>query len=162
MTDQTASVSQNATILVCISDNDHSRIAVKFAASKAKRTGCKLCILHVVNASDYQSALAVADVMRQELIDASRVLLERFAEEAKEWADLTPCVLTREGRISDEIVNAVEDDNSINMLILGTSLKSPGREDLLPLLVSQLGNRLLIPMTIVPGNLTEQQIKALT
>lgn len=153
---------QKSTILVCVSDNEHSRVAAKFAASKAKNTGSKLYILHVVNAADYQSALAVADVMREELLEASKTLLERFAGEAREWVGITPCVTTREGRITDEIINAIEEDNSINMLILGTSFDSPGREGILPWLVSQLGNRLLIPLTIVPGNLTEQQIKALT
>lgn len=162
MNDTTSPLSQKSTILVCVSDNEHSRVAVKFAASKANNTGCKLCLLHVVNAADYQSALAVADVMREELHESSKALLERFAAEVKEWSSLTPCMVTREGRIADEIVNAVEEDNSINMLVLGTSYNSPGKENILPWLVSQLGNRLLIPLTVVPGNLTEQQIKALT
>lgn len=153
---------RKSAILVCVSDNAHSRVAVKFASSKAKNTGSELCIMHVVNPADYQSALAVSDVMREELLDASQALLARFADEAKQWVEMTPCLATREGRITDEIINAVQEDSSINMLVLGASPESPGREDILPLLVAQLGNRLLIPLTIVPGNLTEQQIKALT
>lgn len=162
MTKDSSQNSEIAKILVCVNDNEHSYVALRFASNKAKRTGCALTILHVVNSADYQNALAVGDVMREEMLENSQKLLEKFANEAKEWADITPCVVTREGSLGEEIAATVQEDNSINMLILGTSPDSPGRGNLLPWLASQLGNKLLIPMTIVPGNLTEQQIRALT
>lgn len=153
---------EKAKILVCVNSSEHSRAALRFASSKAKNTGCALTILHVVNATEYQNALAVGDVMRQEMRENAEKIVNAYAEEAKQWADMPSCIMIREGIIGEEIVNAVKEDSSINMLVLSTSPGSATRDNLLPWLVSRLGSELLIPMTVVPGNLTEQQIRALT
>lgn len=152
---------EKSKILVCINDSDYSRVALRFASSKAKNTHNALTILHVVNTAEVQSALAVGDVMRQEMIENAEKLLEKYSQEALQWADVTPCVMIREGIMGEEIVKTVKEDSNINMVVLGTSPDTPGRGNLLPWLISRLGSELLIPMTIVPGNLTEQQIRSL-
>lgn len=149
-------------ILVCVNDNPHSHVALRFACSKARKTNAKVDVLHIVDASNYQSAFAVGDVMRQEMLEEGEKVLQSFAEEAHQWAGVMPSLILREGRVGEEIARTIEQDSSINMLVIGIAPESSGRGSILPWLASQLGSKLLIPMTVVPGNLTEQQIKALT
>lgn len=151
-----------AKLLVCVSDNEHSRVALHFACRKALHTGCPIEILHIIEPTEYQNFFPVANVIQQEKREEAELLLSRFAEKAYEYAKITPSLMLREGMLGEEIVAAIEEDSSINMLLLGTAPDSPSRDSLLPWLASQLGKRLQIPMMIVPGNLTEQQIKELT
>lgn len=151
-----------AKLLVCINDNDHSRVALHFACRKATHTGCPVEILHVIEPNEYQNFFSVADVIQKEQRAEAEQLLRRFAEEAYNYAGITPSLMLKEGMLGEEIVAAIEEDHSINMLLLGTSPDSPSRGTLLPWLASQLGRTLQIPMMIIPGNLTEQQIRELT
>jgi nucleotide-binding universal stress UspA family protein len=148
-------------ILVCVSDNEHSLTALRFACSKAKSNDCILELVSVITPSDYQSFGGVEEKIRQEQREASEKLLNKFAEEAQEWEGVIPSLSVREGSVLNEIIAAIEEDSSINMLIVGTAHDSPSKDVLLPTLVSAIGDRLLIPMLIVPGTLTEQQIRSL-
>lgn len=151
-----------AKLLVCVTDSEHSRVALCFACHKAKNTGCPIEILHVIDAAEYQNFFSMADRMRAEKRAEAEALLSRLAEEAHAYCGLTPSLMLREGLIGEEIVATIEEDHDINMLLLGTAPDSPSRGNLFPWLASQLGKKLQIPMMIIPGNLTEQQIIELT
>ena len=149
--------------LVCVNDNDHSRVAVHFAYNKAAHSESIVELLTVVEPADFKSILSVADKIDNERREAAQELLQKFSNEAADWGkNITPSLQVREGDVSEEIMSAIEEDNFISMVILGTSPTSPGKGSLLPKLASELGNRLLIPMLIVPNNLTDHQIRELT
>lgn len=149
--------------LVCVNDNEHSRIAVRFAYTKAAHSGCIVELLTVIEPSDFKSILSIADKIDSESREAAQELLQKFVNEAADWGyNITPSLQVREGNVSEEIMNAIEEDFTIGMVILGTSATSPGKGTLLPKLASELGSRLLIPMLIVPSNLTDHQIRELT
>jgi hypothetical protein len=65
----------------------------------------------------------------------------------------------REGFIEEEIISVVEEDISIKMLITGVSQESSKKSRIIPPLVSALGSKLRIPMLIVPGSITKQQME---
>ncbi|MCD6035745.1 MAG: universal stress family protein [Rickettsiales bacterium] len=153
---------QRAKLLVCVNDSAHSRVAIRFACGKARQSGCPVEFLTVISPVDFQTFGTVADKMRTEKWQDAENLLQRLAEEVQDYARIIPSLSVREGRIEEEIISAVQEDASINMLILGISPHTPGKDALIPQLASKLGNELLIPMLIVPGNLTEQQIHELT
>ncbi|MCH2038364.1 MAG: universal stress protein [Rickettsiales bacterium] len=149
--------------LVCVNDNDHSRIAVRFAYNKAARSGCIVELLTIVEPADFKSILSVADKIDSESREMAQDLLQSFVNEAANWGlNVTPSLQVREGNVSEEIMNAIEEDCTVGMVILGTSATSPGKGTLLPKLAGELGSRLLIPMLIVPSNLTDHQIRELT
>ncbi len=153
---------EKSKLLVCINDNTHSRVALHFACRKAHHTGCPVEMLYVIEPVEYQNFFPVADVIRAESRAQAESLLSRFAEEAYNYAGITPSLMVREGILEEEIVATIQEDHSINMLLLGTAPDSHSRNNLLPRLASQLGKTLQIPMLIIPGNLTEQQINELT
>jgi len=148
--------------LVCVDAYEYSVMALRFACSVAKNNGCPVELIHVLAPIDFKTFHAVADKMRDENRQKAEKLLEGYCEEAHRWAGVTPSLNIREGEIEEEIVSAVEEDSSINMLVLGTSPDSGNRSKLLTELVSKLHDRLVIPMLIVPGNITEHQINELT
>ena len=93
--------------------------------------------------------------------EAERIL-QNLAAEVQEFAGVRPILLVREGRRVDEILKLVEEDPSINILVLGAAPEGEGSNELVRKLSGELTKRLSIPLTIVPGNLTDAQLSRLT
>lgn len=148
--------------LVCVNGEGYSEVALKFAGYLAHRNGGYVSILHVIETKDFQTIGKVAEKMRREMLDAAEVLLTHLSELCYETVEITPSVLIREGLIEAEIIKVIEEDRSINMLLVGAAPEATIRSKILPPLVSESGKRLQIPIMVVPGNLTENQIANLT
>ncbi len=148
--------------LVCIDEQEHSRVALRFACYKAKSIGCQVEMLYVIDSSDFNNLFAVGDVMRAERMADAEKLLKRLAEDVHAWSGILPSLAIREGRISEEIIICAEGDNQVTMLVLGAAPEGEKKSGILPIVVEAIGDKLHIPVLIVPGNLTDQQIQELT
>ena len=80
----------------------------------------------VIAHAEFQHWMAVADVMRDEQREEAEHLLQELGAEVNEWAGVMPELNVREGRIGDEILAAVEEDPSINFLVVGAR---PARQE---------------------------------
>ena len=150
-----------AKYLVCVDSKDYSRMALRFACSVAKDSGCLVDLIHVIEPADFQTFGSVANKILEEKRQEAEQLLQDYAEEAQKYAGITPSIILKEGNIEDEVVSAIEEDHSINLVVLGTSPESKNRRKLLPELVAHIGETISVPVMIVPDCLTEHQIKQL-
>ena len=157
-----ASPAHSGKFLVCVSGSDESKVALRFACVKAKKRGGMVDILHVIPPADFSSLFGLADKMREERRQEAENLMQRLANEAYNLTALTPSILLREGDLGEEILAAANEDYDATMLVLGVTPQSHNRGKLIAWLSQQLGDRLLIPMLLVPGNLTEQQMEELS
>lgn len=149
--------------LVCMDDTEHARIALRFACSRAHKRGGSVDIVHVIDTEEVQSYPLMAAKMMEEKRQAARQLLKAVHEEIARWETVPVGEVIREGQIGEEILKVVEDDFDANMLVLGMAPESsPKGRHLVSWLTSQLGKRLLIPLMVVPGNLTDLQIEELS
>jgi nucleotide-binding universal stress UspA family protein len=148
--------------LVVIDDTPECDRAVYFAARRAARVGAGVVMLHVIETHDRnQQWLGVADIMKAEAHEHANAALEKFAARANGIAGITPERVVREGGISEEILKLIEDDEDIAILVLaaGTGKDGPGP------LVSSFGpsaGDYPIPVAIVPGHLTDEELDAMT
>jgi nucleotide-binding universal stress UspA family protein len=150
---------QKTNYLVCINAEEYSEVALHFTCYLAKKNKGSIVLLHAIEPADYQSIGIVAQKMRKERLNDSQKLLTELASKAKEWSGIIPIVMVREGFIEEEIISVVEEDISIKMLITGVSQESSKKSRIIPPLVSALGSKLRIPMLIVPGSITKQQME---
>ena len=67
-----------------------------------------------------------------------------------------------ERELRDELVKLVKEDRSISVLVLGSSSSNEGPGPLVTAFAGKLGSQLRIPLTIVPGALTEAEIDAIS
>ena len=148
--------------LVCVNSEHYSEVALHFTCFLAKKDHGSILLLHVIEPADYQSLGMVADKMRKEKHEESQALLSELAKKAQEWSGVMPTVMVREGLIEDEIIAVVEADPSIKMLIAGVASESSKKSKIIPPLVSAISTKLLIPMLIVPGALTNQEMEDVT
>jgi nucleotide-binding universal stress UspA family protein len=148
--------------LVVIDDTPECDRAVYFAARRAARVGAGVVMLHVIETDDHaQQWLGVADIMKQEAHEGANAALERFASRANGIAGVTPERVVREGKTAEQILKLIEDDEDIAILVLaaGTSNEGPGP------LVSSIGKTVgdyPIPVAIVPGHLTDEELDSMT
>ena len=149
-------------LLVCVDGSEHSRVAVRYACKEAERLGFKVEMIHVINPSEYNTLFMGGDMLREEKMAEAEALLKEIVKEAKGISSIKPSYQIREGFLSDEVVKAIEEDGNINMLILGKAPETSNKKDFIAVLSAQLISKIMVPMLIVPGNLTDLQIDELT
>jgi nucleotide-binding universal stress UspA family protein len=168
MSDQTESTNARAEhvagqvkFLVCVDGSPPSRVAVHFACRRAKNTNGRVALIHVIAPVDFRQWSGVEEMMREELREEAEALLQDMAADVNGWAGVMPELLVREGRIGDEILAAVDEDPSIDLLCVGSN-PSEGKGSLVGFLAGHLAGRLSIPLVIVPGTLTDEKIINIT
>jgi nucleotide-binding universal stress UspA family protein len=134
--------------------------AATYAARRAKASGGGVVLLYVVEAEDFSHWLGVGEIMRAEAASEANSRLSRIAEEIREDVGVEPEIVAREGVVAEEILSLIEADREIAILVLaaGTSSEGPG-----PLVSSIVGkpSAFPIPVTIIPGSLTDEEIEHL-
>jgi nucleotide-binding universal stress UspA family protein len=149
-------------LLVVIDDTEECDRAVYFASRRAARIGGNVIMLRVIETHDHgQQWLGVADVMRAEAHDGADAELSKYAARANGIAAITPERVVREGEKAQEILGLIDEDEDIFVLVLaaGTSTEGPG-----PLVASigRTAGDYPIPVAIVPGHLSDDEIDALS
>jgi nucleotide-binding universal stress UspA family protein len=133
-----------------------------YAARRAAHTGGRLALLHVVEPTGLQHWIAVEELAREERREAAEQLMQRLCDEIAPIAGSMPIVYIREGRPQDELVALINEEPGISILVLAAGTGAAGPGPLVTFLTGKPAARLRIPITIVPGGLTAEQIDALS
>src|SRR5689334_4892077 len=146
--------------LVVIDDTEECGRAVHWAAQRAGRTRSVVVMLRVIDTGDQGAQwLGVADIMRVEAMEAAKAMLNKAAEQAKKTAAVKVDMVIREGAVTEEIVNLIEEDADIGILVLAAGTGKEGPGPLVTHLAKNAGN-FPIPVAIVPGHLSDEEIDA--
>lgn len=148
--------------LVIADDSPEFEKALYFAARRAVRNSAALIILYVIKPPTDQQWLGVSDLMQAEAEEKAASVLEKAAGLARKIAGIEPQTLHRTGQKVDEIMALIAEDEDISVLILAAGVGSDGPGPLITLIASKTGAPFAIPVTIVPGNLLDEEIDALT
>ncbi|MDH3582116.1 MAG: universal stress protein, partial [Hyphomicrobiales bacterium] len=108
--------------------------------------------------------LGVEEVAREEGMNKAKAVFRLFGRKLKllGFEDIAVEELIREGAKAEEIVKLVEEDEDIGILVLGASNDPSGPGPLiLSLAAGNYAAEFPIPITIVPGGLTGEEIGGL-
>ncbi len=147
--------------LVVIDGTPESRAALRWAERRAHSASGGLVLAAILEPGGFEHWLGVESLMKQEAREEAQGILVKLAEEVKKIAGREPETHILEGDKITEIVKLIDSDTTISTLVLaaGTDPEGPGP------LVSALATGKAgfhIPVTIVPGELSDEQIDALT
>ncbi len=148
--------------LVVVDDSPEMGVALSFACLRARHTGGRVALLYVLEPSEYQNWLRVGDLMRDEARNAAEALLQKLARQVNDTAGSMPILYLREGPQREELFNLIEEEPSISILVLGASAEKGGPGPLVQALTGKFIGKLRIPITIVPGSLTEDDVDSLS
>jgi nucleotide-binding universal stress UspA family protein len=147
--------------LAIIDDSPECERAVAYAASRMKSTNGVLVLLYVIEPDDFQHWLGVEKIMREEANAAAHSALDAYANKVRERFGIEPELVVREGKPVEEIHKVIEDDQDIAILVLAASATKEGPG---PLVASIAGKAAAfpIPVTVIPQNLSDDDIESLS
>ncbi|WP_306014956.1 universal stress protein [Oceanicaulis sp. MMSF_3324] len=151
--------------LLIADGTEESRSAAYFAARRARNTGGVVTVLAVVNTEGgFEHWLGVGETMRAEARAAAEEALESLSEDVEEVTETRPEVILKEGELIECLRALLESDTAISILVLGAAVGKDGPGPLVNAVGRGKGlfEDRSIPVTVVPGNLSREDIKALT
>ena len=145
--------------LVVVDKTPESAVALRFAARRAQHTQGRVSLLAVVEPQDFQQWKGVEEIMRDEAHQAAEKALHTAAKSINELAGLIPELVIAHGRPADCLLALIKEDKDISILVLAASTAKEGPGPLVSLFAS--AGAPAIPVTIVPGGLSEETVDAL-
>jgi len=145
--------------LMVVDETPECMNAMRFAARRAEKTGGGVTMLYIIEPDEFQHWIGVAEVMRSEAREAAEVRLLQLADEIRTLTGVVPSFVIREGKKVEEVLGTIKEDPDIGVLVLGAG-EGEGPGLLVSALVTKMGHRLPIPVTVVPGGLSMERIDA--
>ena len=147
--------------LVVLDDSRECLNAMRFAAMRAANTGGGVEILSVIPPDEFQHWIGVGEVMREESRERIVAHFEVFAKWMRDKQGINPELVIREGEPVKEILAQINEDKEIGVLVLGAGSGKQGPGPLITQLSKSAGT-LPVPLTIVPGELSKEELGAIT
>lgn len=154
-------MSETPACLVVADESAEFPAALTYAGHLAKRTGWRLIMLRVIEPSDPAPWASITDEMRRQAQEAAESLTQRFAAEI--WAEcgVTAEPVLREGDIKPELRKLLEENAAIRLVVLASAAGPGGPGPLVTQLGKSQGLGRPVPVLVVPGALSREEIRAL-
>jgi nucleotide-binding universal stress UspA family protein len=147
--------------LVVIDGTPECDRALVHAAKRAERTNGGLVLLCIIAPQEFQHWLGVENLMREEAEAEAKALLDHYAERAASVAAVDAERRMREGARVEEIKREIAEDPDIAILVLAAASDREGPGPLVSAIAGEAAGSYPIPVTIVPGGLSDEDIAAL-
>jgi nucleotide-binding universal stress UspA family protein len=153
---------QTRIFLVVVDETEEMSVALHYAARRARNSGGRVALLHVIPPGELQQWGAIEELMKQEQREEAEQLLQRLAKEVVDISGTMPTLYIREGQASDQLMKLIQEEPSISILVLAAGTGRGGPGPLINYVVGQMSGSLRIPVTVVPGSLSDTQLDAIT
>ncbi len=148
--------------LVIVDDTAEEDRAVYYASRWAMRVSGGVVMLRIIEIEEQnQQWLGVVEIMRAEALEDADAALDRASGRANGIAGITPERVIREGDPTEQILDVIDKDVDIAQLVLAANAGPEGPGPIISMIASVAGS-FPIPVTIVPGDLSDQEIDALS
>jgi nucleotide-binding universal stress UspA family protein len=144
--------------LVVVDTTAECKVALRYAARRAQHTGGRVTLLAAAAPPDFQQWRGVEEIMEDEAHAEAEALLHGAAGTVNELAGILPELIILQGRVTECVGQLLKEDKDISILVLATGAGKEGPGPLVTLFASGVQ---AVPVTIVPGNLTEAAIDAI-
>ena len=149
------------TYLVVVDDSAESRVALRFAARRAAKTGGKIEVLGIVEPQDFVQFGGVQNAIEEEQRLRIEGVVSSAVGEILDQSGMEANVIMRSGEAVRTVRDYLEGRDDVAALVLGAApAGSPG-----PLVVNFTGNdagKLPCPVMIIPGSLSDERLEQLS
>ena len=160
------------TYLVVVDTSAEFRAALRYSCRRSLRTGGSIALFHAVAPTEFQHFSTIGELMDHEARTEAERLLQQVAAEVHRQTGKFPTLYIRQGDALQQLQAVIAENPAISMLVLGagTGSEGPGSEGpgsegpgiIVSALSGKLAGKILIPVTLVPGDLSDEQIDAIT
>ena len=142
--------------LVVVDKTPEMKVALRFAARRAQHTGGRVIMLCVAQPADFQQWKGVEEIMKDEAHQEAEGLVYAAAKQVNELTGITPELVISHSRADEALKELLDADKDISILVLAASTAKEGPGPLVSLFAKP--GAYPIPVTIVPGSLTDDAI----
>jgi nucleotide-binding universal stress UspA family protein len=150
--------SSGRVFLVVVDNSPELGVALRYACMRAKKTGGRVALLYVMEPADFQQWAGVNELMREEARQEAEQTLQKMAADVQKMSAAMPVLYVREGERRDELLKLIDEEPTISILVLGAATGPRGPGPLVSALTSKFVGKLRVPVTIVPGNLSLEDV----
>tara|TARA_B100000579_G_scaffold157455_1_gene128097 strand:- start:154 stop:654 length:501 start_codon:yes stop_codon:yes gene_type:complete len=143
--------------LVVADDTSEMHQALYYASRRAATANGEVALFRCIEPPEGQLWGGVTKIMEAEAEQASKKLLTDLSLYCEELGAAKPKTFLKKGNVSDELIKLINNESLITVLVLGASTET-GNPGPLVNYVINASSECRIPITIVPGNLTDEQI----
>ena len=118
------------------------------------------CTSRLLNPRNWTKALNRAAQARPR--SAGRFPSSSTGKRSSAQTGAMPALYIREGKITEELIKLIDEEAQISLLVLGAAAEAEGPGPIVSQLIGKMTGRVRVPITIVPGSLTDEQINAIT
>ena len=150
--------------LLIVDESQEVESALYYAASRVLHSSGSVVMLYVIEPQQFQHWAGVRQMQIDEETNKAKALFRLFRRKLTTAGfENIPCEeMIREGNKSEEITKSIEEDEDIAILVLGAAIDSKGPGPLVSMLASgKAAGTFPIPVTVVPGNLSLDDILTL-
>jgi nucleotide-binding universal stress UspA family protein len=151
------------TFLCVVDESEELTQALRFACQRASNTGGRVALIYVIEPAEFQHWMAVGNLMLEEQREKAQETVQVIASVVNARTGKTPIIYIREGKLVEELITLIADpDAGISLLVLGAATGPEGPGPMISTLIQKMAGRLHVPVTIVPGNMTDEDLDAIT
>ena len=148
--------------LVVVDETQELRVALRYACRRAKRTGSRIAMLYVIDPPEPTQWSNISDLMREEAREQAEATVSSWADEVHKLTGQRPILYIREGDRREQLLKLLGEDPSISILVLGAGTGPEGPGPLISALTGRYISALRVPLAIVPGDMSDKDIDAVT
>lgn len=156
-----AAPSRKRKFLVIADGSPEASKALHFACLRAAHTQGAVTLLAVIGPADFQHWLGVENLMREEAMEEAEHVLHKLAAQAFDNYGVRPELVIKEGKLRERISKLIGEDPDIAVLVLAAGTAKEGPGPLVSSIAGDAADGFGIPVTIVPGDLSDDQIDLL-
>jgi nucleotide-binding universal stress UspA family protein len=149
------------TYLVVIDDSPEARVALRFAARRAAKTGGAIEVLAVVEPQDFVQWGGVQAAIEEEQRLRIEGTVSSSVGEIVDAAGIEPTIIVREGEPVAVVRDLVGERLDFAALVLGASPSGPPGQ-LVAAFTGTDAGRLPCPVMIIPGGLSDERLEVLS
>jgi hypothetical protein len=147
--------------LVIADESDEFNAALCYALNLADLNKGHVSVAHIQNLQDFIHWGSVEDMVRKDMRKKSEELLWIIAGQCNDHEKHVPSLYSREGNAIDVIMDILKEDPRICALILAAAPSSSNPGPLVKHFASKVIGQLPVPLIVVPGNLSAEDIEKL-
>jgi nucleotide-binding universal stress UspA family protein len=147
--------------LVVVDDSEEMHQALQFACRRAESVGGRVALMYCIAPAEFEYWAGVGQLMREEAREEAEAKMRIHADYAQQLINSTPVLYVREGDIREELLGLIDEEPDISLLVLGADTKSESPGPIISFLMGRGASRCRVPITVVPGNLTDAQLDTL-
>jgi nucleotide-binding universal stress UspA family protein len=149
------------TYLIVVDDSAEARVALRFAARRAAKTGSRIEVLGIVEPQDFVQFGGVQAAIEEEQRLRIEGVVSSAIGEILDESGVETNIFVRQGEIVRTVRDFIGTRQEVDALVLGAAASgNPG-----PLVTNLCGHdagRLPCPVMIIPGSITDERMEDLS